>query len=225
MSATGERHSLDLACGISLLLVSAIDFYTARSLSLVAYVEPRFVSLVRVVDTGLSIVCAIGVGAVLMSLPVLLRETHRRLTFVVLTFQTVGLTLDVVGLIASTIFGEQSNPIYLLLEVALVHTSTVLLFTVWYVTMDHPRQVAHARGGGDRQCFSFPQHSVRYPGYEGWVPGYVDYLSLAFTTSSSLGAAEAVPLAIPVKLLVILQVSISLVIIIVLAARAIGLIA
>jgi len=225
MSATDERHPLDVACGISLLLVSAIDFYTARSLSLVAYVEPRFVELVRVIDTSLSVVCAIGVAAVLVSWPVLLRGSHRRLTLGVLALQTTGLSLDVVGLIASTIFGEQSNPIYLLLEVALVHTSTVLLFTVWYATMDHHRQVAHARGVAERQCFAFPQHSVRYPGYENWVPGYIDYLSLSFNMSSSLAPAEAMPLAISVKLLVILQVTISLVIIIVLAARAIGLIA
>jgi hypothetical protein len=52
----------------------------------------------------------------------------------------------------------------------------------------------------------------------------VDYLTFAFTTSSSLGPAEALPLAKPSKLLVTLQVSLSLVILLVLAARAIGLI-
>ena len=144
--------------------------------------------------------------------------------FAVLALQTLGLTLDVTGLLASTLFGKHANPIYLLLEAALVHVATVLLFAAWYAAIDHHRQVARARGEATRQRFGFPQQSARYPGYEEWVPGFVDYLTFAFTTSSSLGPAEALPLAKPAKLLVTLQVSLSLVILLVLAARAIGLI-
>ena len=144
--------------------------------------------------------------------------------FAVLTLLTLGLALDVTGLLASTLFGKHANPIYLLLEAALVHVATVLLFTAWYAAIDHHRQVASARGEATHQRFGFPQHSARYPGYEAWVPGFLDYLTFAFTTSSSLGPAEALPLAKPAKLLVTLQVSLSLVILLVLAARAIGLI-
>lgn len=219
-----SRHPLDLAFGCALGLISAIDFYTARSLSLVAYVEPDLVKMVETVEVGVSIVCALGVAVLIATWPLLGRPAHRRLMFAVLTLQTLGLALDVGGLLVSTLFGKRANPIYLLLEAALVHVSTVLLFAAWYAAIDHHRQVARARGEATRQRFGFPQHSVAYPGYEGWVPGFVDYLTFAFTTSSSLGPAEALPLAKPSKLLVTLQVSLSLVILLVLAARAIGLI-
>ena len=224
MRAPAGRHPIHLACGAALAVVCAIDFYTARSLSLVAYVQPSLVSLVQPIEIGLSSVSAGGVAAILISWPFLHREAHRRMTLVVLALQTLGLTLDVVGLVASTLFGHRANPLYLLLEVALVHASTVLLFTAWYATLDHPSQLAHARGEPARQSFAFPQHSARYPGYEAWVPGFVDYVSLAFTTSSGLAPAEAMALAASAKLLTVLQVSISLVILLVLAARAIGLI-
>src|SRR4029453_6089605 len=130
----------------------------------------------------------------------------------VLTLLTLGLTLDVAGLLASTLFGHRANPIYLLLEAALVHVATVLLFSAWYAAIDHHRQVARARGEATHQRFGFPQHSARYPGYEAGGPGFVHYLTFAFTTSASLGAAEALPLAKAAKLLVTLQVSLSLVI-------------
>ena len=52
----------------------------------------------------------------------------------------------------------------------------------------------------------------------------MDYLTFAFTTSAGLGPSEAMPLAVPAKLLVCFQVSLSLVTLLVLAARAIGLI-
>jgi hypothetical protein len=70
----------------------------------------------------------------------------------------------------------------------------------------------------------FPQDVAAYSGYADWVPGFVDYLFLSFSTSSTLGPTETLPLARPVKLLMILQVSISLLVLVVLAARAIGLI-
>jgi hypothetical protein len=219
-----SRHPLDLAFGCALALISAIDFYTARSLSLVAYVEPHVVTVVQALEVGVSIVCALGVATVIATWALLGRPAHRRVMFAVLALQTVGLTLDVAGLLVSTLFGHRANPIYLLLEAALVHVSTVLLFSAWYAAIDHHRQVARVRGEATHQRFGFPQHSARYPGYEGWVPGFVDYLTFAFTTSSSLGPAEALPLAKPAKLLVTLQVSLSLVILLVLAARAIGLI-
>jgi hypothetical protein len=55
-------------------------------------------------------------------------------------------------------------------------------------------------------------------------PASSRYLTFAFTTSVGLGPSEAMPLAVPAKLLVCFQVSLSLVILLVLAARAIGLI-
>lgn len=64
------------------------------------------------------------------------------------------------------------------------------------------------------------------PSLVGWVqfPGFVDYLFVSFCMSSTLGPGDAVPLARSLKLLMMLQVSLSLLVLVVLAARAIGLI-
>jgi len=213
-----------LASGVALAAVSFIDFYTARSLSLVAYVEPHQVDVVQAFEGTLSVICAVGVIGVLVSWPFVFRETHSRVTLGVLALQTVGLGLDVFALLLSALYGKRANPLYLLSEAALVHVSTVCLFSVWYTTIDHPRQVARAQGRTVRQGISFAQNAARYPGYEDWVPGFLDYVSFAFTVSSCLGPAEGIPLAQRVKLVMMLQVSFSIVILLVLAARAIGLI-
>ena len=166
-----SRHPLDLAFGCALALISAIDFYTARSLSLVAYVEPTWSRWWRRLEVGVSIVCALGVAVLIATWPLLGRPAHRRLMFAVLTLQTLGLALDVGGLLVSTLFGKRANPIYLLLEAALVHVSTVLLFAAWYAAIDHHRQVARARGEATRQRFGFPQHSAGIPGTRGGCRG------------------------------------------------------
>jgi hypothetical protein len=225
MLPRGEWRPLGLASGLSLAIVSFIDFYTAKSLSLVAFVEPGLVGVVQVLEMGLSVICAIGVVLTLVTWPFLHREAHRKLTLVVLSIQTVGLLLDVLALLMTTLFGKHANPFYLLLEAAMVHVATVQLFTVWYATLDHHRQAVRELGGPEhRQRLTWPQHSARYPGYENWVPGFIDYYSFAFTVSSCLAPAEAMPLAAPVKLLVMTQVTLALIILLVLAARAIGLI-
>ena len=225
MTAWPDRHPVRLACGLALAVVSAIDFYTAKSLSFVTHVQPSLVIVVQRLEMGLSSVCAVGVAMILVSWAFVGGEGHRRLILGVLAFQTSGLVLDVLALLVATLSGQHANPFYLLLEAALVHASTVLLFASWYAMIDHHRQLARIQGGALRQRISFPQNAARYPGYESWVPGFVDYWSFAFTASSSLGPAEAIPLAAPAKLLVCLQVGLSLVILLVLAARAIGLIA
>jgi len=217
-----DRHPIGLACGLALAAVSVIDLYTARALSLVAYVEPHVVALVQWLDVGLGAICALGVVAVIVSWPFIIREAHRRITLGVVAVQALGLTLDVVALLAAALFGKQAKPLYLLLEAGLVQLSTVLLFATWYAAIDHDRQGAQ----DDRrpQRLAFPQQGTHFPGYEGWRPRFVDYLTFAFTTSAGLGPSEAMPLAVSAKLLVCFQVTLSLVILLVLAARAIGLI-
>ena len=40
--------------------------------------------------------------------------------------------------------------------------------------------------------FLFPQHTLGDPDYQGWEPGFVDYLFLAFTTATAFSPAEQV---------------------------------
>lgn len=215
---------MDLVCGAALGLVVVVDLFTASTLSLVAYVQPSLVGWVQFLETRLSQINLVCAAAVLATWPFLFREAHRRLTIGVVAVQTLALTLDVISLVASTLFGHQANPLYLLLEAACVHVSVVLLFTVWYTTLDHPRKMQGPGGARTRWWLAFPQNNVPYRGYEAWAPGFVDYLFVSFCMSSTLGPGDAVPLARPLKLLMMLQVSLSLLVLVVLAARAIGLI-
>jgi hypothetical protein len=56
----------------------------------------------------------------------------------------------------------------------------------------------------------------------GWHPNVVDYLFLGFTTSTAFSPTEAMPFTPRAKLLVIIQSSIALVTIAIVAARTIN---
>src|SRR5215470_16880336 len=100
---------MGLARGFALAVVSFIDFYTAKSLSLVTYVHPHQVDVVQALEASMSVVCAIGVLGVLISWPFLLRETHRRFTLGVLVILTEGMALDVFALLLSALVGQRAR--------------------------------------------------------------------------------------------------------------------
>ena len=133
-----------------------------------------------------------------------------------------------VGLLVRTLPGQKQAPLPLLLSGAELWLANVLVFALWYWRLD---------GGGpntrDRRpefgsrSFVFPQMQIekiergRF-GAEGWRPGFVDYLFIAFTQSSTFGPTDAPLLARWAKGLAICQIFISLSIVVLLISRAVG---
>jgi hypothetical protein len=77
------------------------------------------------------------------------------------------------------------------------------------------------------RSFVFPQMQIEKSereqfGVEHWRPGFVDYLFIAFTQSSTFGPTDAPLLARWAKVLTVVQILISLSIVILLIARAVG---
>ncbi|HTJ28489.1 MAG TPA: hypothetical protein VMA36_20195 [Candidatus Limnocylindria bacterium] len=96
-----------------------------------------------------------------------------------------------------------------LLESAiLVWILAVLTFSLWYWLLD------------DGRDFFFPQaESERFPG---WSPNYVDYLVLAFTTSTAFSPTDVLPASRRMKLIMTVQAGFSLATIAIAAARAVN---
>ncbi len=146
-------------------------------------------------------------------------DRYCRLLAVATAFSTAGVVLNVVGLVGS-LLGRRVNAAYLLLDAALLYASNILLFTVWYWLLDHGSQVSRALHQPTRQVLVFPQNAASYEGHHSWQSGYVDYLLLAFNTSSTFGPTETLPLGRAVRVGIMAQVTISLVVLVVLAARS-----
>src|SRR3984893_18751064 len=133
-----------------------------------------------------------------------------------------------VSLLVSKLASHKQAPLQLLRSGAELWLTNVLVFSLWYWRLD---------GGGPNvrdqhpefgsRSFVFPQMQIekiereRF-GVEQWRPGFVDYLFISFTQSSTFGPTDAPLLARWVKLLTIVQIFISLSIVMVLIARAVG---
>jgi hypothetical protein len=113
----------------------------------------------------------------------------------------------------------------LLFSATVIWVTNILVFALWYWRLDaggpHARD---RRGAHNAGAFFFPQMMEGAPGGSGsWSPNFVDYLFLAFCTSTAFSPTDTPVLSRWAKLLTMVQASISLVCIAVLGAHAIGL--
>ena len=118
------------------------------------------------------------------------------------------------------------RPAELLRSAAIIWFTNILVFALWYWRLDaggpHARD---RRGEHTAGAFFFPQMMQGAPpGTRSWSPNFVDYLFLAFCTSTAFSPTDTPVLSRWAKVLTMVQSSISLVCIAILAAHAVGLV-
>jgi hypothetical protein len=130
-----------------------------------------------------------------------------------------------IGMLIGALPAKKVSAGVLLRSAAMMWFCNVVLFALWYWRLDAGGPYArHARGGHTEGAFLFPpmtQDGARAVG-DDWCPTFVDYLFLAFNTSTALSPTDAPVISRWAKLLVMLQAIMSLTLVAVLAARAIN---
>ena len=145
----------------------------------------------------------------------------RRISLGVIGFVTVAVVASTVLLVLSALSAETSAPA-LLRDAALLWIINVATFAAWYWETDGG---GPARRSGERyrsQDFLFPQMNLGGGVARGWSPGFLDYVFLAFNTSTAFSPTDTAVLSRRAKVLTMLQALLSLVILAVLVSRAIN---
>jgi hypothetical protein len=151
---------------------------------------------------------------------------NRVFGFTVTSVVTVGLICSVILLI-SVLPEHKESPTELLLSAASLWSTNILVFAVWYWRLDaggpHGRDKNQGHSEG---AFLFPQMTLptekTAASEQAWSPNFVDYLFLAFNTSTAFSPTDAPVLERWAKVLMMLQSLISLTVIALLAARAVN---
>jgi hypothetical protein len=140
-------------------------------------------------------------------------------------------TLAVVGslaLLISRLPMHKDPPGQLLRSALILWVANMVVFACWYWRLDAggPHQRALRRSHTDG-AFLFPQMVLdpelrKEMGEDQWSPGFVDYLFLAFNTSTAFSPTDVPVLSRWAKVLMMVQSSISLATIALLAARAVN---
>jgi hypothetical protein len=104
-----------------------------------------------------------------------------------------------------------------------VWVSNVLMFSLLYWQVDRGGPGPRDSGESRRPDWLFPQESA--PAQDlppSWRPTFVDYLFLAFSTATAFSPTDILPLTHRAKVIMMIESSISLVTLVVVAARAIN---
>jgi len=111
---------------------------------------------------------------------------------------------------------------------ALLWATNVLSFATWYWRLDAGGPHGRAsRWGHPTGAFLFPQMSMgedapKEPDGRPWSPTFLDYLFLAFNTSTAFSPTDTPVLSRWAKVLLMVQALISLTVTLVLVARAVN---
>jgi hypothetical protein len=145
----------------------------------------------------------------------------------ILTFTVTGaITIGMVASLAFLIQGipHHREPAQTLLRAATaLWVTNVLVFALWYWKLDGGGPLnRESRRGRLESSFLFPQMLSQEGGETSWSPRFMDYLFLAFNTSTAFSPTDTAVLSRWAKAGMMVQALISLTIVALLAARAVN---
>ncbi len=169
----------------------------------------------------------LGLGGLLLIPATLTRrlgrhDWNRAIGHVLMTLVTASVAASVYMLVRG-LPSHAEPPAVLLRSAALLWMSNVLVFASWYWRLDAGGPYARDLAGSRHpSAFLFPQMTRPEDEYPDWSPEFLDYLFLAFNTSTAFSPTDTAVLSRWAKILVMLQSCISLTVIAILAARAVN---
>jgi hypothetical protein len=152
---------------------------------------------------------------------------HQTLGYILNSIVTAALIISLALLLWEVTQHEVSPP-QLLRSAASLWIANILIFASWYWRLDGggPHQRARTLGHRDG-AFLFPQMTMpseakAAAGEEEWEPNFIDYLFLAFNTSTAFSPTDVPVLSRWAKSIMMVQALISLLVIALLAGRAVN---
>ena len=211
---------------------------TARTTAVAVRPEPRWQAILAVFAVGglqLALPRSMTMGpqwlllaiVATLSIPTILARRRGRyrvnqvLGYVISTVITVALVMALIDLVAA-LPKHTESPSALLRSGAILWVTNVLVFASWYWRLDaggpnlRDQRKAHVDG-----AFMFPQ-MIPGAANTGWRPGFIDYLFLAFNTSTAFSPTDSPVLSRWAKLLSMVQATISFTTVALLVARAVN---
>lgn len=144
----------------------------------------------------------------------------RVLTLFVLGVVTLALAIGVISLVVTlaTYTGRQAR--VLLYSAILLWLFNILVFALWYWEIDGGGPVKRHHSGHQAADWQFPQQIGGND--SNWVPHFMDYLFVSFTTATALSPTDTMPLTRRIKALMMTEALIAMSLIVILASRAIN---
>ncbi|HEY1350333.1 MAG TPA: hypothetical protein VGF67_11985 [Ktedonobacteraceae bacterium] len=156
-------------------------------------------------------VCLLPIGFTLLTERGLPYKTLHPLLLTLLGVLTISLASGIVLLVITAVGNKYATT--LLRSAILLWGSTVLVFALWYWQIDSGGPVKRHQSNSQAADFLFPQQENGNP--TGWIPGFMDYLFMAFTGATARSPTETYPLTSRAKVLMMIEALLSVLVVVV----------
>ena len=147
----------------------------------------------------------------------------RRLTIALIAIMATATILGVIVLVNDILASVRGVTATVLLgRGGAIWLTNVIVFSLWYWEFDRGGPAERAAGSPISASFAFPENATPELAPAGWGPRYPDYLYLSFTNSTAFSPTDTLPLRTWAKMTMMVQSIVSLVIAILVLARAIN---
>jgi hypothetical protein len=126
----------------------------------------------------------------------------------------------VIGIIDVSKFTQDAK--VLLASGAAIWLSNIIAFALWYWNLDRGGPAARAAGTDIRPALIFPEMLHTQHVEEGWYPTFVDYFHFAFATATAFSPTDVSAVKPWMKLMMMAEEAISLVVAVLVVARAVN---
>jgi len=139
----------------------------------------------------------------------------------VITFVNGGSSVRLVyAIIKTEHFTDNAN--ILLVSGGVIWLTNVIAFGLWYWALDRGGAAARALGPGTSPAFLFPEMLNPELVGDDWYPSFVDYLHLSFSTAMAFSPTDVSAIKPWAKLMMMAEEAISVVVGILVVARAVN---
>lgn len=195
------------------VVIMALQYFTNDSF--LPYDKYMIIALEAIVLVGLAIVTSDGYHKV--------STMRRTLTLALILLVAIINIFSLFFLVRVLLFGDQHavDGHDLLWNAMTIYITNIFMFALLYWEMDGggpDRRVANER----QRDFLFPQMIHQAIAKSGWLPGFTDYLYLSTTNVTNFASADTIPISHRAKLLMMIQALVSVIAVVLVAARAIG---
>jgi hypothetical protein len=149
---------------------------------------------------------------------------ERLITFLFVVTVMAATIVGLAALIRTMVVHPDMSGLTLLTSSIAVWAVNVLIFSLLYWQLDRGGPTARAGNLKITPDWIFPQEGAPAETLPGWRPTYVDYFFLGFSTATAFSTTDSMPLTARAKMLMVLESTVSLLTIVMVAARAINII-
>jgi uncharacterized membrane protein len=148
-----------------------------------------------------------------------LRVSRRVASLGVIAVITAANGAAIVLLVHLLVNGSRTQANLLLRAGVHMWVMNVIVFALWYWQLDRGGPLERRSESVQEPDFLFPQHTLATTG---WQPKFLDYLYLSYTNATAFSPTDAMPLSRWAKMLMLVQSAASLLLAIMVVARAVN---